>query len=310
MLNTALMQIKARQQRDEAVLFERRQQLYQDIHELKSIDSALARTVARLFPLSGQIAETETLRQEYFLLKDKRRTLLHQHGYAEDVLDTVIYCAECQDDGYVNGKPCRCLVALSAQLEKERLSTMLDLHGQTFETFRLDLYNDARDSDGQIPRKLAEANLAYCRDYAESFSLKSGNILMTGAPGLGKTFLSAAIGGVVTSKGFSVVYDTAVSIIAMMEREKFNNQDTAQGSAKYLGCDLLILDDLGTEMNTAFSQSALYTLINSRLYKPTVINTNLKPEELAARYPASLVSRLRGLYSSLAFCGEDIRGRT
>ena len=310
MLNTVLAQLKTRRQRDETALLERRLQLYQDIPALRDIDSALSRAVAQLIPLGGQLEALQALRQEYFKLKTERGELLRRHGLTEDALDPVIYCAECRDEGYIGGNPCRCVLMLCAQAEKELLSSSLDLHGQTFESFRLDVYSDTVDPDfGVSPRQLAQKNLMYCRQYAEQFTPASGHILMIGFPGLGKTFLSAAIAGIVADKGFSVVYDSAVNIMAVMEREKFNGQDASSGSTKYLGCDLLILDDLGTEMNTAFTQSALYTLINARTHKPTVINTNLTEQELASRYSSALYSRLHGLYHALIFFGEDIRGR-
>jgi len=308
--NIALEQLKTRRQHDEAELLERRMQLYHDIPELRDIDGKMSRAVSQIFPLGGQPEKIAALRNEYFALQSKQRKLLRDNNLPDDILDPVIYCAVCRDEGYQNGKPCKCLLELSAAAERKQLSSLLNLGGQTFEHFRLDIYSDKVDQDfGVSPRQVAQENFTYCRDYAKNFTPMSKNILMIGFPGLGKTFLSAAIAGKVAGKGFSVVYDTIGTIMATMEREKFSGQDTEQGSDKYLNCDLLIIDDLGTEMQTTFTQSALYTLINSRINKPTVINTNLTEQEITTRYSAALVSRLLGLYRKLIFFGDDLRQR-
>lgn len=140
------------------------------------------------------------------------------------------------------------------------------------------------------------------------------HILLYGPPGLGKTFLSACIARVVSEHGFSVVYDTAVNIFAQFETQKFSRdeddtREARDGTRRYLGCDLLILDDLGSEMTTPFVQSALYQLLNTRLTggKRTIISTNLTPDDIRRRYTPQLASRLEGEYHMLRFFGEDIR---
>ena len=156
--------------------------------------------------------------------------------------------------------------------------------------------------------------LEICREYSSKFGPTSGNLLFSGNTGLGKTFLSASIAKVVSEKGFSVVYDTAVSVMEAFELQKFDR--SGDGSAeiasrvrRYMDCDLLILDDLGTEMTTNFTQSALYTLVNGRLLrdKKTIITTNLGEAEMRKRYTPQIVSRLEGEYLPLGFAGKDIR---
>ena len=158
---------------------------------------------------------------------------------------------------------------------------------------------------------MAERNYDTCRDYAHQFSERSGNLLLFGAPGLGKTFLSTCIARVVSESGHSVVYDTACNIFDQFEAEKFHRDEesAAEDVKRYMECDLLIIDDLGTEMLTSFVQSAFYQLVNGRLMtgKKTIINTNLKLEELGQRYGAQVLSRIEGEYQRLPFIGEDIR---
>ena len=158
-----------------------------------------------------------------------------------------------------------------------------------------------------------ERNYQECKQYAESFAAPgSGNLLLTGPPGLGKTFLSAAIAREVSGDGWSVVYDTATHIFQRFEDRKFGREEgeEAEGDVtRVLTCDLLILDDLGTEMTTAFVQSALYQIINSRLMerRPTILSTNQKVAELGGRYGAQTASRIEGEYQILTFFGQDIR---
>ena len=189
---------------------------------------------------------------------------------------------------------------------------MLDVSTQSFDTFELDWYDTEPGAFSRSPRETMERNFTVCRRFAQGFGHSGGNLLLFGDPGLGKTFLSASIARVVSEDGFSVVYDTAGHVFARCEAAKFRSDeepDAAEDVRRYEKSDLLILDDLGTEMTTAFVQSALYQLVNSRLLagKSTVINTNLTPPELGVRYGAAVRSRLEGEYTVLPFIGRDIR---
>ena len=189
---------------------------------------------------------------------------------------------------------------------------MLNMGSETFETFGFHWYADERGSYRRSPREVAEHNFDVCQDYAHQFSPRSGNLLLFGAPGLGKTFLSTCIARVVSENGHSVVYDTASHMFNQFESAKFRRDEEdgrEEDVRRYLNCDLLIVDDLGTEMLTSFVQSTLYQIVNSRLSagKKTIINTNLKLEELGQRYGAPTLSRIEGAYELLPFIGEDIR---
>ena len=188
---------------------------------------------------------------------------------------------------------------------------MLDIGSQSFDTFRLDYYSTDRGGLPRSPREAAQRNLEICQSFARDFRPGKQNLLLFGAPGLGKTFLSACIARVVSEDGFSVVYDTAGHIFSRFEAQKFGRDDGEADSAvsRALGCDLLILDDLGTELMTSFVHSAMYQIVNTRLItgKKTVISTNLNPDELGRRYGAPVLSRLQGEYQILLFFGEDIR---
>jgi DNA replication protein DnaC len=154
-----------------------------------------------------------------------------------------------------------------------------------------------------------ERTYQVCRNYAENFTAKSGNLLFSGDTGLGKTFLSACIARTVSDKGYSVVYESAGHLFANLERAKFSgDEDARRESERYTACELLIVDDLGTEMPGQFTTAALYTLINDRILagKATIVSTNLNVEDFTKRYNPQIASRLRS-FTRLAFVGDDIR---
>ena len=254
----------------------------------------------------------ERLREENLRLQEEKRTLLRQMDLPEDCLDEKPVCALCGDTGYRNGRMCRCLRAYYAREQQKELSRMLDLGSQSFDTFSLEWYSEEADPRlGVSARENMDWVCRTCRRYAETFGRGSGNLLLTGNPGLGKTHLSAAIAREVSDEGWSVVYDTASRVFERFEAQKFGREDGEADTDvdRVLNCDLLILDDLGTEMVTAFVQSALYRIVNTRLMekRPTIISTNLRPEQLAQRYSPQTASRIEGEYQILPFTGQDIR---
>ena len=205
---------------------------------------------------------------------------------------------------------CRCLKTYYVEEQRRELSRLLDLGGQSFDTFDTDWYDGQRaPGKSKSAREHMEWVYDTCVEYAHNFGKKPANLLLFGRPGLGKTHLSAAIAREVSGKGFSVVYDTAGHVFERFEAQKFGRDEADRDVERVMGCDLLILDDLGTEMLTAFVQSALYQIINGRLLekKSTIISTNLMPEALGQRYSEQIASRVEGEYQLLPFVGEDIR---
>ena len=289
----------------------RQEKIYSRIPEIERIDTRLRTQMAELVGLTLRggaelNAAIKALEDESLALQKKKAELLVERGYEMDYLDDIFSCKTCRDTGYFGGKMCSCLKAMyNAEVTRE-LGTLLKNSDECFEKFDLSLYGDARES--------MEIVYNTCREYANSFSERSMNLMFQGGTGLGKTFLSACIARVVAGNGHSVCYDTASSALEAFETKKFSRDaQTAENAAvkveRMLDCELMILDDLGTEMPTPMSVSALYTLINTRLVngRKTVISTNLTDAELSKRYNPQICSRLEGEFTKLPFFGSDIR---
>lgn len=316
-MRRALQHFEEDRQAREDRFQERREAVFRRKPRLREIDGELRSTMSRIIAQALRQGTdprpaVERLRRENLGLQTEKRALLAELGLADDALELQPVCTLCGDTGYRNGQVCRCLRQYYAQEQKKELSRMLDLGNQSFDTFSLDWYPD-RMEPGQrrsAREHMEERVYNSCAEYAHSFGRRPGNLLLFGAPGLGKTHLSAAIAREVSEKGWSVVYDTAAHVFERFETQKFGREDGAESDVeRVLNCDLLILDDLGTEMTTAFVQSALYQIINTRLMekRSTIISTNLSPEKLAQRYSPQIASRIEGEYQILPFVGEDIR---
>ena len=290
------------------------QQAYAQVPRLKEIDRLLRLTMAQAaqaaFAQGGDPAELlEQARRENLLLQQERAELEALY-FEEGFLDDSPICDRCGGSGYVGSAMCECLRELCRQEQKKEL-TFLNVGRESFDQFRLEYYPDREDPKfGVNIRTIMEKTYQTCRRYAQNFSERSSNLLFSGDTGLGKTFLSACIARTVADNGYSVMYESAGHLFANLERAKFSGDEQARKeSDRYFACDLLIVDDLGTEMPGQFTTAALYGLINDRLLagKPTIISTNLTIEEFERRYNRQIASRLRGSYVRVPFLGEDIR---
>ena len=316
-MRRALARFDEDKQRRAQQMEERRQRLYTQIPRLAEIEKELRGTMSHIIASAlsrgtDPMPAIRVIRDSNLELQQERREILQAYGYAQDYLDEEPHCPLCRDSGYRGSAVCECLQEYYAREQIGELSQLLNMGGETFETFDFNWYSADRGGYRRSPREAAERNFDICQDYAHQFSPRSGNLLLFGAPGLGKTFLSACIARVVSENGHSVVYDTAGHIFGQFESAKFRRdyeEDSGADVDRYLNCDLLIMDDLGTEMLTTFVQSTVYQIINTRLAKgkKTIINTNLTPDEMGSRYGAAVQSRIEGEYELLPFTGEDIR---
>ncbi len=289
---------------------------YETLPRLRQIDQQLRQTmVAAAKAVFSQGAEAvqamEQAKQENLGLQRERAALIAAH-FEEGFLDDSPICQHCGGSGYVGSQMCECLKELCRQEQKKELA-LLGTGGESFENFRLEYYPDRTDEEmGVNIRTLMGKTLQTCRRYAFGFTEKAGNLLFSGDTGLGKTFLSACIAKTVADKGYSVMYETSAHLFSKLEQAKFGGSDEARREAERLAqCDLLIVDDLGTEMGSQFVTASLYTLINDRLLsgKSTIISTNMNTEDIGKRYSQQIASRLNGAYKRVPFLGEDIRVR-
>lgn len=235
----------------------------------------------------------------------QRRLLLKSNGFPEDWLDVHYTCKKCEDKGFASGIMCGCFKELLKSIEYEKLCSKLPVGNCRFDNFKLDYYPDGA---GTSPKKRMESVLNYCKAYAADFSRRSPSLLLYGKTGLGKTHLSLAIAGKAVEEGYGVIYSSAQNLFNKLEKDKFGKAD-ANTEEAILDCDLLIIDDLGAEFTTQFTVSALYNIVNSRELegKPTIISTNLMPEQLTKAYGERIASRILSNYVMLYFDGSDIR---
>lgn len=319
LLGRAMDRLEELNRQDERARLTLQMEVYERLPRVAQIDRIIAHSFAEAAyaALEDGGNPEEALRSialKNLNLQAERAGLMTVAGYSPDCLDEKPRCEKCSDRGFYGTKPCDCLMELYKEEQRLELSQLLKLGEETFDSFELDYYDARPGKDGTSPRENMEVIYEICLQYALRFGGERDNLFMTGGPGLGKTFLSTCIARVVSENGFSVVYDTAVSVFARFEEERFSRSSTDMEALRadldrYMSCDLLILDDLGTEMTTAFTVSALYDLVNTRLRtgKKTIINSNLGIEDIRRRYSVQIASRLQGDYTVLRFVGRDIR---
>lgn len=268
--------------------------------EMNSIGTTLA-----IAAISDNSEKLERLKAICDKLSEKKNKLLKASGIERP---TAI-CKLCNDQNFVSGKLCSCVEEIAKQLTFAELSSLLPINDSTFDNFNLSYYSDKPDENGNIPKKRATALLKLCREFADNFPSVSSSLLFMGGAGLGKTHLSLAIVSEVAKKGYGVVYGSAYNLLSTAEKEHFSYNGETEKEDALLNCDLLVIDDLGTEFLTSYTSALIYNIINTRLLngKATIINTNLSFDELESRYTARITSRFVGGYEMKRFIGSDIR---
>lgn len=290
--------------------------LYNRFPEAAEIEKQLSATAikAARAVISGANSKDELLklRQTTKNLCERLTQILKSVNLPEDYLELNYRCKKCSDEGYIDGIMCDCMKKMMKKEVYNQLNKMSPLELSSFENFSLDFYSDTPQPNSELtPKKRMAKILEFCKKYASQFKKNSPSLLMTGSTGLGKTHLSLAIAKEVIEKGFGVIYGSAQNIISKVEKEKFRGYQNSSDETErhYIDCDLLIIDDLGTEYLTSFSSAAIYNIVNSRIMmnKPTIISTNLSMKELEKNYSQRMVSRIIGNNIRLEFLGSDIR---
>ena len=287
------------------------QEVRRSIPEIAKIDRELSLTGLEIFSasLSGgdTVSKISEIRAKNEALQRRRAELLVANGYPADYSDVKYDCEKCGDTGFVDNKMCSCMKeALTlAGIESSGFAGLIK--DQSFDNFSLEYYKK-----NAAHYEMMNRHLEFLKKYARDFdSQNSPSILLMGATGLGKTHLSSAIAREIIEKGNDVFYTGAIDLFSQFEIQRFKsyNNEPNELIERYFECDLLIIDDLGTEMINQFSVSTLYNLLNDRLSrkKPTIVSTNLSQDDINKKYTDRITSRLFGEYRILAFVGTDVR---
>lgn len=286
------------------------------IPKAKELIFLLSQTGAKLSSIvfshdnNGDIKnKIKNIMQENLNLQNELYDLLEKNNYPRNYLDVQYNCKNCEDTGYVDGHKCSCLKDLIIKYNSIEFSQSIPLKSYAFENFSLHYYDEI-NSNGKNCKKTMTDIYDFCFRYAASFSKNSPSVMMIGDTGLGKTHLSLAIANVVMKNGFSVLYSSAPDLFRTLQNEyykRYENQNDTMDTI--MQSDLLIIDDLGAEMDNQFTVSTLYNIINMRMnfQKPVIISTNLSLKEIEARYSSRIASRLMTTYRCLKFTGKDIR---
>lgn len=247
--------------------------------------------------------------------KQELTALLASSGRPADALEPHFTCKKCQDTGTFEGHTCICVHKLMQKLRREEIESLSSLSISSFDTMELRYYpNTMDDKLGEPVRSYMGSLLAELRAYAEEFDRSSESLMLFGNAGLGKTHAALAIAGIVLEKDFDVIYVSSPDFFSKLEALHFGadpggEEETLLQTAA--GADLLILDDLGTEFNSNFFLSTLYSLLNNRLgaHLPTIVTTNITDGALLEKlYTEKISSRLSAFVPCL-FAGQDIRSQ-
>ena len=305
--------ITGRKTRADAEADMRLREVHQKSPEIREIDLSfpkIGQKIVDAVMLGKSKDETSAIlseiRAESDALTLKRAEAMARLGYPEDYTSPKYFCEKCKDTGYSGINMCSCLKRELTKIGYENSGLGALLSKQSFDNFSLKYY----DGDDRI---IMEQNLRICKSYAEGFGDSSESLLLMGNTGLGTTHLSTSIAACVIEKGFDVIYETSQNLISVFSAEQFgrplSGTNVTRTSERYFGCDLLIIDDFGTETVNQFSVSCFYNLINTRVNKglPIIINTNLSQDNIKTKYSDRIASRLFGEFIVLSFPGKDIR---
>ena len=291
---------------------ERRTAIHAELPEIFAIDRELSKTGLKIMGIIKAGGDTEAaiaaLHAGNDALIAEREALLVANGYPADYTDVHYDCPKCGDTGFIDTVMCDCMkkALVRAGFESSGLGGLIGK--QRFDNFDFGYYSDA---DGARAR--VEKNARILKQFADGFSADTySNFLLLGTTGLGKTHLSTAVAERVIERGFDVLYVSSISMLGDFEERRFGNSGMSPYSndtQRYYECDLLIIDDLGTEVVNKFTQAYLYEVINTRINnrKCTIINTNLTASDIMATYTDRIHSRVFGEYLPLSFTGVDIR---
>lgn len=305
-----------RQSENRRRLEEHREEVYQKLPRIKEIDgdvAALCAARARDL-LTGEADKTDDLKEAVAALSEERQILLLSNGYPGDYLELIYTCPHCQDTGYVEGEKCSCFKKMEVELLYAQSNLRQILEKENFDHFSFDYYSDTIRNDSTGLTALETARQAYdlAQNFVQNFDSAAENLFLYGSTGVGKTFLSHCIAKALLDSAHFVLYFSAYDLFDLMAKAAFSRKKDTETQENFIyECDLLIIDDLGTELTNSFVSSQLFLCINERLSrrKSTIISTNLKLENFSDTYSERTFSRIASNYRLIKLIGEDIRIR-
>lgn len=305
-----------KQLRSNHIMEKRQQEVREAIPEIQELDQQI-RLLSYKHASARLEGETDSLdlTEEIQKIRDQKNHLLTEHGFAADYLRPVYECSDCQDTGYIDGVKCHCFEREIVRFLYSQSNLQDILEHENFSQFHLEYYPDdyTEEATGQTPRDNMRGILDTVKSFLSGFSDTTGNLLLYGNTGVGKTFLTNCIAKELLDRSYTVVYLTSLNLFDILEKSKFDramSQTEKEASLSYiLASDLLIIDDLGTELNNSFTSSQLYHCIDTRLTsnRSTIISTNLSFDDLRERYSERIFSRITSSYTLLKITGDDIR---
>lgn len=312
--DTILRSYEQKQVHSRDMLDKRRKTVYNQIPELKEIHdsiSLLSVSQARKL-LNGDDEALTELKQQIGALINRKSVLLASAGYPADYLEPIYECPDCKDTGYIGNQKCHCLQKAIIDLLYTQSNLKNILQNENFDTFSFAYYSDNHVDPVTGRSALANIRNAYfvAREFVDTFGKDFRNLFLYGDTGVGKTFLTNCIAKDLIDKAFSVIYLTSFEFFDTLAKSRFEkDNDAAMMNEHIFDCDLLIIDDLGTELANSFTVSQLFLCINERILrrKSTIISTNLSLESLVDIYSERTFSRITSNYTMLKLTGDDIR---
>lgn len=297
------------------ILTRRYKEVYEKLPEFRSLDESIGILSVQYGKklLNGDDGAVDSLKKELAILRNQKAALLESAGFPADYLEPVFECPDCKDTGYINGRKCHCFKKAVSKLLYSQSNLSEILSSENFSTFSADYYspNFIDPKSGRSARAIIEDAFLVCKDFVRTFEKEHKNLFFYGDVGVGKTFLSNCIARELIESGFSVLYFSAPALFNTLAQFAFdkNNIDAQHMHEFIYDCDLLIIDDLGTEYTNTFVSSQFFSCINERLLsrRSTVISTNLSLDSLADLYTERAFSRITSNYILLKLIGDDIR---
>ncbi len=303
--------------KNQHLLEDRRAEVYSRCPQIKQIEDKIIDLSSSTAPLiiQGGKGAFESYNKQLNLLIEEKEKLMSEYNYPADYLSEIYDCPQCHDSGYVDKRPCACFKKKVVDLLYMQSNLKNIINTENFDTFSYDWYSKEGpdQATGLTPYNNMQNIVSICHNFIDTFDSEFSNLLFYGDTGIGKTFLSNCIASELLKTSHSVIYLTAIELFDIFASHDFSKErvyaDNETMSDYIIDCDLLIIDDLGTELSNSFTNSKLFYCINERILKQksTIISTNLSIKELSNTYSERVFSRISSSYKLLKFYGKDIR---